>query len=83
LGQISHLWFGPLCGKFPPKNPKFFNLFALGQKISSGRVKKYPGQRLVAASYLLRVKSMLGSGQGSSLLKTKVLVDESILSLFN
>jgi len=34
--------------KIFPKNIKFFNFFPLGSKtISSGRVKKYPGQRLV------------------------------------
>jgi len=42
--------------KISPKNVKFFHFF------SSGRVKKYPGQRRVG-SYLLWVKSKLGLGR--------------------
>jgi len=53
--------------KFSPKNPNFFWFFALRvKKISSGWIKKYPGET-GSASYLLQVKSMLGSVQGPSL----------------
>jgi len=45
-----------------PKNVKFFNFLLFGlKKMSSGRVKKYPGQSR-AGLLLLRVKSKLGSG---------------------
>jgi len=42
-GWVSHLWLGYGFGKFPLKN---FFLFG-SKKISSGRVKKYPGRRQV------------------------------------
>jgi len=53
------------------------------KKISSGWVKKYPGQRRGTASYLLPVKSKLGSNQGPSLLLGLVLIaatEGSVLS---
>jgi len=50
--------------KIPPKNPKIFNFFSFGSKKSLRVGSKLDG----FASYLLRVKSMLGSGQGPSLL---------------
>jgi len=59
-GWISRLQFG--FGKFPLKIP---NYFPLGQiKISSGRVKKYPGQRWVGLLFTssqkyLRVRTHL------------------------
>jgi len=44
LGQVSLLWFGFELGKFPLK----MSIFSLHVKSSSsGRVKKYPGQRWV------------------------------------
>jgi len=65
-GQVSHLWLEFRFGKFPPKNPKFFNFFPF--RMSLGWVKKYLGQRPASLLYyMLRVKSMLGSGQGPSL----------------
>jgi len=43
-GQQSMVWVW-IC-KISPKNVKFFNFFPFGsKKISSGRIKKYPGQR--------------------------------------
>jgi len=54
LGSGHFLWLGlgqPLMvwvRKISPKNVKFFNFFPSGQKISSGRVKKYQGQRRVS-----------------------------------
>jgi len=42
LSWVSHLWIG--FGKFPLKNPKFFNFFCMGQKrISSVMGQKVPG----------------------------------------
>jgi len=62
-GRVSHLWFGFGFGKFPLKTSNFsiFSPF-LSKKISSGWVKKYPGQG-GSATYLLQVKSKwVGSG---------------------
>jgi len=42
LDQVSYLWFG--FGKFPLKFQNFAICSPLDQKISSGRVKKHPGQ---------------------------------------
>jgi len=65
-GQDSHLWFGFGFGNFHLKIP-IFQFFAIQvKKTSSCRVKKYPGQTRVSL-FLLWVKSMLGSGQGPSL----------------
>jgi len=59
--RVSHLWFRFGFGKFPLKIRKrlFFSFWV--NKISSGRVKA------ASASYLLRVKSLVGLGQGPSL----------------
>jgi len=64
-GQVSHVWFGSRFGKFPPKNPKFFNFFPLRiKKISSVRVKKYPGQRRVALLFTIGQKyTLVGLGR--------------------
>jgi len=63
LGWVSHLWFGVGFGKFPLKIPNFSIFSPLDKKNTSlGWVKKYP------ASYLLGIKSMLGLGQGPSVL---------------
>jgi len=61
-GQVSHLWFKFGFGKFPLKIPKFS--FGLSQKVPWSKM----GRRL----FLLRVKNMLGSGQGPSLPWLKV-----------
>jgi len=71
-GRVNFLWLGlgqPFIiwvwiWKISPKNVKFFNFSLRSKKISSGR--KVPG----STSYLLRVKSKLGSGQGLSLVDT-------------
>jgi len=61
LGWVSHLCFG--FGKFPLKITKI-SLFSLRiKKIFFGSGQKEPG----LAPFLLRVKSMLGPGQGPSL----------------
>jgi len=46
------------------QNPKFFNVFPSRlKKISSSRVKKYPGQRQVVSLFVMMlVRSMLRSG---------------------
>jgi len=67
-GRVSHLWFGFEFGKFPLKKSNFSSFCPSGQKKSlrvgseSTRVGGRP------ASYLLRVKSKHGSGQGPSLI---------------
>jgi len=59
-GQPFMVWVW--IWKISPKNVKFFNFFPFrSKKISSGRVKKYE-----SASYLLWVKSKLGSGRVGS-----------------
>jgi len=69
-GRVSHLWFESRFGKFPLKISNFSIFFPSGQKkllrvgSESTRVKAW------LASYLLRVKSKLGSGQGPSLALT-------------
>jgi len=62
--RVSHLWFGFGLGKFPPKNVKFFNFFLFGSKKISSKSTELTGR---LTSYFLRVKSMLRSGQGPSL----------------
>jgi len=56
-GWVSHLWFGFEYGKFPLKMSNF-SIFC-----PSGRVR---GR---SASYLLHVKSKLGTGHGPSLVE--------------
>jgi len=60
-GCVNHLWFGFENGKFPWKMSNFSNFTFRVKRISSGQVKKYPGQSRVS-SYLLQLKSMLGLG---------------------
>jgi len=55
-GWVSHLLFGSGFGKFPPRNPKFFNFSLRVKKISLGRVKKCPGQRQVSLLFTLGQK---------------------------
>jgi len=72
-GRVSHLWFGLEFGKFPLKMSNFSIFYPSGQKkllrVGSESTRVKAG----SASYLLRVKSKLGSGrvesgQGPSLL---------------
>jgi len=60
LGRVCHLWFGFEFANFPLKASNF-SFFSLGVGSKSIRVK---GR---SASYLLQIKSKLGSGQGPSL----------------
>jgi len=67
-GRVSHLWFGLEFGKFPLKTSNF-SIFSLRVKKKLLRVGSESTQvKARSASYLLRVKSKLGSGQGPSLL---------------
>jgi len=61
--------------KISPKNPKFFNFFLFGSK-------SIPGSKTGLALYLLRVKSMLRSGQGLSLVTIFVRVGFIITKRF-
>jgi len=67
LGRVNHLWLGFEFGKFPLKMSNFSILFPSGQKkslrVGSESIRVKGG----SASYLLRVKSKLGLGQGPSL----------------
>jgi len=54
--------------KISPKNFKFFNFFPSGQKKSLWVGSESTRVKGGLASYLLRVKTKLGSGQGPSLL---------------
>jgi len=50
-GQLFMVW--AWIWKISPKNVKFFNFFPFGsKKISSGRVRKYPGQRQVGLLFI-------------------------------
>jgi len=60
-GWVSHLWFGFEFGKFPIKMSNFSIFFPLGQKNLFGLESTWV--KGGSASYLLRVKSKLGSGQ--------------------
>jgi len=63
LGKLSVVW----VRKISPKNSKFCKFFHFGtKKITSGWVKKYPGQRRFGLLFL-RVNSMLRSSLGPSL----------------
>jgi len=75
----TNLWFG--YGKFPLKISNFQFFPYRVKKISLGRLKKYPDQRQVA-SYLLRVKSMLGSGQAHLYHKPNTHIITSLTLLF-
>jgi len=66
-GWVSHLWFGFEFQKFPLKTSNFSIFFPSDQKICFGSGRKVSG----LASYLLRVKSKLGSGQSPSLVYMK------------
>jgi len=65
-GQVSHLWFGFGFGKFPLKISNFSIFFPSGQKKSLWVGPKSTQVKDGSTSYLLQVKSMLGSGQGPS-----------------
>jgi len=65
-GRVSLVWVW--ISKISPKNVKFFNIFPFrSKKIASGRVEAG------SASYWLRVKSKLGSGQGPSLVLAVII----------
>jgi len=77
-GQKNFTWVGVWVWKISANNPKFFNFLPFASKKSQRvrlkniRVKDGP------AHYLLQVKSMLGSDQGPSLLKSKFSTTEGM-----
>jgi len=81
LGQVSHLWFGFEFGKYPLKMSNF-SIFSLQhqKKISSGRVKKYPGQPLIFCGSKVS-SNRVRSGHGPSLKNN--LLNLVILLLFS
>jgi len=70
LGRVSHLWFGFELGKFPLKMSNFSIFFPSGLKKLLRVGSEGTQVKAGSASYLLRAKSRLGSGQGPSLVKT-------------
>jgi len=80
-GRVNFLWLGlgqPFMvwvwiSKISPKNIKFFNFFPLDQKKSLRVRSESTRVEAWSASYLLRVKSKLGSGQGPSLGNNDIL----------
>jgi len=72
-GWVSHLWFGFEFGKFPLKMSNF-SIFSPSDQKKSLRVGSESTRvKGGSSSYLLRVKSKLGSGQGPSLEKTLIV----------
>jgi len=67
-GRVSNLWFGFGLGKFSLKMSNFKIFFHSGQKNYLRVGSKITQVKGRSASYLLRVKSKLGSGHGLSLL---------------
>jgi len=66
-GRVSHLWFGFEFGKFPLKMTNFSIFFPSDKKKSLQAGSESTWVEGGSASYLLWVKSKLGSGQGPSL----------------
>jgi len=73
VGRVSHLWFGLEFGKFQLKTSNFSIFSPSGQKkllrVRSESIRVKAG----SASYLLRVKSKLGSGRVEAHLYTTPL----------
>jgi len=65
-GRVSHLWFGLEFGKFPLNMSNFSIFYPLGQKKSLQVGSESTRVKAGSASYLLRVKSKLGSGRVGS-----------------
>jgi len=72
LGRVSHLWFGFEFEKFALKTSNFSIFCPLGQKKSFRAGSESTRDGGGSASYLLRVKHKLGSGQGPSLPMTGI-----------
>jgi len=73
-GQVSHLWFEYRIGKFPLKMSNFSIFCPSGQTKCHRVGSKSAHVRAGSASYLLRVKSMSGSGQGPSLVTCDISI---------
>jgi len=65
-GRVSHLWFGIEFRKFPLKASNFSIFYPSGQKKSLQVGSESTRVKAGSASYLLRVKSKLGSGRVGS-----------------
>jgi len=65
-GWVSYLWFGLELGKFQLKTSNFSIFFPSGQKKLLRVGSKSTRVKAGSASYLLRVKSKLGSGRVGS-----------------
>jgi len=77
-GQPFMVWVR--IRKISPKNVKFFNFFTFGSKKSLWVGSESTQVKAGSASYLLQVKSKLGSGQGPSLVPRQFL--NSFIQLF-
>jgi len=66
LGRVSHLWFGYGFGKFHLIMLNFSIFYPLGQNKCHWVGSKSTRVRAGSASYLLRVKSIFGSGRVGS-----------------
>jgi len=80
MGRVNFLWLGSgqpfmvwvRIWKISPKNVNFFNFFPFGSKKLLRVRSESTRVKAGSASYLLQVKSELGSGQGLSLQDIKV-----------
>jgi len=78
-GWVSHLWFGFEFQKISLKMPNFSIFFPSDQKNLLGVGSESTRVNAGSASYLLRVKSKLGLGQGPSLTINLALVNNFYL----
>jgi len=83
LGRISHLWFGLEFGKFSLKMSNFSIFFPLDQKKLLRVGPESTQVKAGLASYLLRVKSKLGSGQGPSLIEVALRLRVETILIFS
>jgi len=77
-GQPSLVWVW--VWKISPKYQKNFNFFPSGQKKSNWVGSKSNQVKAGSASFLLRVKSMLSSGQGPAISTHSTLLDKCKLT---
>jgi len=81
-GRVSHLWFGFWLGKFSLKMSNFTIFFPSGKKKSLQVGSKSIWVKAGSSSYLLWVKSNLGSGWvGSGRVMAHLYLEDSTHSL--